>query len=34
MEGHSEHIGPALSRNVSGNYNLYLFESAKEYFGV
>ena len=34
MEGRFEHIGPTLSRNVPGNYNLYLFESVKEYFGV
>ena len=32
--GHSERIGPALYRNVPGNYELHLFESAKDYFDI
>lgn len=31
---HSERVGPALYRNVPGNYNLGLFESAKDYFSL
>ncbi len=30
--GHSERIGSDLYRNVPGNYELHLFEAAKEYF--
>ena len=32
--GHSERIAPGLYRNVPGNYDLKLFESAKEYFDL
>ena len=32
--GHSERIGPALYRNVPGDYELNLFESAKAYFSL
>ena len=32
--GHSERIGPALYRNVPGDYDLHLFQSAKEYFDI
>ena len=32
--GHSERIGPALYRNVPGDYELHLFESAKDYFDI
>ena len=32
--GHSERIGPNLYRNVPGNYDLGLFEAAKDYFSV
>ena len=30
--GHSERVGAELYRNVPGNYDLHLFESAKDYF--
>ncbi len=30
--GHSERIGSVLYRNVPGNYDLHLFEAAKDYF--
>ena len=30
--GHSERIGPALYRNVPGNYDMGLFRSAAKYF--
>ncbi len=30
--GHSERVGPALYRNVPGDYNLHLFDSARDYF--
>ncbi len=30
--GHSERVGAALYRNVPGNYDLHLFESAFDYF--
>ncbi len=30
--GHSERVGRQLYRNVPGDYDLHLFESAKEYF--
>ena len=30
--GHSERIGSALYKNVPGNYDLHLFESANDYF--
>ncbi len=30
--GHAERVGPGLYRNVPGNYDLHLFESAKDYF--
>ncbi len=32
--GHSERVGSTLYRNVPGNYDMHLFESAKEYFSV
>jgi len=32
--GHSERVGETLYRNVPGNYELHLFESAKDYFNV
>ena len=32
--GHSERVGPALYKNVPGNYNLHLFEAAKDYFSI
>ena len=30
--GHAERIGPSLYRNVPGDYDLHLFEAAKDYF--
>lgn len=30
--GHAERIGSKLYKNVSGNYDMGLFRSAKEYF--
>ena len=30
--GHSERIGSGLYRNVAGNYDIHLFESAVQYF--
>ncbi len=30
--GHSERIGPALYRNVPGEYELHLFDAARDYF--
>ena len=32
--GHAERIGPALYRNVPGDYDLRLFEAARDYFNV
>ena len=32
--GHAERIGPALYRNVPGDYDLRLFEAAKDYFSI
>ena len=32
--GHSERTGPHLYKNVPGNYDLRLFEAAKDYFNV
>jgi len=32
--GHSERTGPALYKNVPGDYDLGLFEAAKEYFKI
>ena len=32
--GHSERTGPYLYRNVPGDYNLGLFESARDYFSL
>lgn len=32
--GHSERIGEELYRNVPGNYDMHLFEAAKDYFNV
>jgi phosphoribosylformylglycinamidine synthase len=30
--GHAERIGDKLYRNVPGEYDLHLFEAAKDYF--
>ena len=30
--GHAERIGDSLYQNVPGNYDLHLFEAAKDYF--
>ena len=32
--GHSERVGPCLYRNVPGNYDLGLFQAAKDYFAL
>ncbi|MBR5537352.1 MAG: phosphoribosylformylglycinamidine synthase, partial [Clostridia bacterium] len=32
--GHAERIGPDLYRNIPGDYDLHLFEAAKDYFNV
>lgn len=32
--GHSERVGDLLYKNVPGAYNLYLFQSAKDYFNI
>ena len=32
--GHSERVGESLYRNVPGEYDLHLFESAKDYFNI
>ena len=32
--GHAERIGPALYRNVPGDYDLHLFHAAKDYFSI
>ena len=32
--GHAERIGPNLYKNVYGDYDLHMFEAAKEYFNV
>ena len=32
--GHSERVGSTLYKNVPGNYDLHLFESAKDYYNV
>ncbi len=32
--GHSERIGPGLYRNVPGDYDLHLFQAARDYFAV
>ena len=32
--GHSERVGNTLYKNVPGNYNLHLFESAKDYYTI
>ena len=32
--GHSERVGPHLYRNVPGNYDLGLFQAAKDYFAL
>ena len=32
--GHAERIGSTLYRNIPGEYDLHLFESAKEYFSL
>ncbi len=32
--GHAERTGPGLYRNVPGNYNLRLFEAARDYFSL
>ena len=32
--GHSERVGSQLYVNVPGNYDLHLFESAKDYYSI
>ena len=32
--GHAERVGADLYRNVPGNYDLHLFEAAKDYFNI
>ena len=32
--GHSERVGKEIYKNVPGNYDLHLFESAKDYFSI
>ncbi|MBE6963185.1 MAG: phosphoribosylformylglycinamidine synthase [Ruminococcaceae bacterium] len=32
--GHAERIGPALYRNIPGDYDLHLFEAARDYFDI
>ena len=32
--GHSERIGPDLYRNVPGEYDLHLFDAARDYFSL
>ncbi len=32
--GHAERIGPSLYQNVPGDYDLHLFEAAKDYFAL
>ena len=32
--GHAERVGPGLYRNVPGDYDLHLFEAAKDYFAI
>ncbi len=32
--GHAERVGPGLYKNVPGDYDLHLFESAKDYFSL
>ena len=32
--GHSERVGSAIYKNVPGNYDLHLFESAKAYYNI
>ncbi|MGO5050817.1 phosphoribosylformylglycinamidine synthase [Dysosmobacter sp. Sow4_B12] len=32
--GHAERVGPGLYRNVPGDYDLHLFEAAKDYFSI
>ncbi len=32
--GHSERVGPCLYRNIPGNYDLGLFDAAKDYFSL
>ena len=32
--GHSERVGSTLYKNVPGNYELHLFESAKDYYSI
>ncbi|WP_455581634.1 phosphoribosylformylglycinamidine synthase [Dysosmobacter sp.] len=32
--GHAERVGPGLYQNVPGNYDLHLFEAAKDYFNI
>ncbi len=32
--GHSERVGPGLYKNVPGEYDLHLFESARDYFSL
>jgi len=32
--GHAERIGPDLYKNIPGDYDLHMFEAAKEYFSI
>ena len=32
--GHAERVGPSLYRNVPGNYELHLFDAARDYFSL
>ena len=32
--GHAERVGPGLYKNVPGDYDLHLFEAAKDYFSL
>ena len=32
--GHSERVGPHLYKNVPGEYDLHLFEAARDYFSL
>ena len=32
--GHAERVGPCLYRNIPGNYDLGLFDAAKDYFSL
>ena len=34
LEQHAERVGPCLYRNIPGNYDLGLFDAAKDYFSL